>query len=417
LELAGRVNELGSSRRSSLVNRSLRTDWIGVVGLVACGAVIAFQVGKVPPSLPSARADLGLSLTQAGWTLSLISLLAATCGVAIGLAASSLGPARLALGGIVLGAIASLVSATANAPWQLLVLRGVEGVGFIAGLVALPTLIMRRTAVRDARLAMGFWSTYMPAGAATMMLIASAILTQGSWRVVWLIAGGSLLIAATILAAILFGRPLARIAAPIPRSSFAQNVATTARAPGPWLLGLCFGLYNGPWMIVAGFLPTLLVNAKGLTASQAAAATAVVAAANMVGNLSAGPLIARGAPRGPLIAVAAITMAGLAAGVFLEALPTGGRIASAILFSMVGGVIPGALFGAAPLLAPRPELLPAVNGMMLQGSNIGSVLAPPAAAALAEWAGWSAALWFIGASLVLSGLVGLALGAAERRCR
>ena len=48
---------------------------VALVGLlVAAGMVAAFHVGKVPPALPSIRAELGVSLQQAGWLLSAINL-------------------------------------------------------------------------------------------------------------------------------------------------------------------------------------------------------------------------------------------------------------------------------------------------------------------------------------------------------
>lgn len=39
--------------------------------------VAAFHIGKVPPALPSIRAELGASLEQAGWLLSIASATAA----------------------------------------------------------------------------------------------------------------------------------------------------------------------------------------------------------------------------------------------------------------------------------------------------------------------------------------------------
>ncbi len=52
-----------------------RTPWALVGLLVAAGIVAAFHVGKVPPALPSIREDLGASLRQAGWLLSIVNLI------------------------------------------------------------------------------------------------------------------------------------------------------------------------------------------------------------------------------------------------------------------------------------------------------------------------------------------------------
>lgn len=391
------------------------TVWWAVLVLVSCGAVVAFQVGKAPPSLPSLRTDLHLTLTQAGWTVSLLSVLAATCGVAIGLLAPSIGAGRMALAGLLLGGAASVAGSQATDATSLLAFRAVEGCGFIAALVAMPTLILRRSADRDVRFAMGLWSTYMPAGAATMMAAASLILAEHSWRAVWMAAGVAVLGAGAAVAVVL--KATATPSPPTASTSLVGNISDTARTPGPWLLGACFGLYNGPWFVVAGFLPTLLIDRYGMSQTHAALATAAVAAANIVGNLGAGYVLSRGVHRSTLVCFALATMALASLGVFLDIVPVAGRLAGAVLFSMVGGLIPGALFSAAPAAAPRPELLPAVNGMMLQGSNIGSVFAPPIAAWLVGIGGWPSVLWFTTASLGLSAIAAILLGRSERRRR
>ena len=64
-----------------------RTDWMLVGLLVASGIVAAFHVGKMPPALPSIRGDLGATLRQGGWLLSIINLTTAVGGMAIALTA------------------------------------------------------------------------------------------------------------------------------------------------------------------------------------------------------------------------------------------------------------------------------------------------------------------------------------------
>ena len=52
----------------------MRTPWPLIALLVAAGVVAAFHVGKMPPSIPSIRAELDVSLRQAGWLLSTMLL-------------------------------------------------------------------------------------------------------------------------------------------------------------------------------------------------------------------------------------------------------------------------------------------------------------------------------------------------------
>src|SRR6478752_3049852 len=147
-----------------------RTPWPLVGLLVVAGIVAAFHVGKVPPALPSIRAELGATLSQAGWLLSTVSLVTALGGMAIALTADRLGHRRLIILGTALCLAASLFGAMSGSIETLIAARIFEGLGFITVVVAIPTLLLRIAAPRDQRLAMAFWTTYMPAGAGSMML-------------------------------------------------------------------------------------------------------------------------------------------------------------------------------------------------------------------------------------------------------
>ena len=147
--------------------------------------VAAFHVGKAPPALPSIRAETGASLDQAGWLLSIVNLVTAIGGMAIALTADRLGHRRLILFGTAVSLATSLVGGTVASSGALVALRVIEGLGFICVVVAIPPLLVRIAALRDQRLALAFWSTYMPTGAGLMMLAAALTLRGLSWRWVW----------------------------------------------------------------------------------------------------------------------------------------------------------------------------------------------------------------------------------------
>ena len=160
-----------------------RTPWALIGLLVAAGIVAAFHVGKVPPALPSIRAELGATLRQAGWLLSTVNLISAVGGMAIALTADRVGHLRLVILGTTLSFVASLCGALCTSVDGLLATRVFEGLGFIAVVVAIPTLLLRISRPDDQRLVMAMWTTYMPAGAGTMMLISALVLPGTSWRI------------------------------------------------------------------------------------------------------------------------------------------------------------------------------------------------------------------------------------------
>jgi len=175
--------------------------------------VAAFHIGKVPPALPSIRAELGASLEQAGWLLSIVNLITAVGGMAIALTADRFGHRRLMILGTALCLVASLASAGAGSVSALLIGRAFEGLGFIAVVVAIPTLVLRLASAADQRLAMAWWSTYMPAGAGVMMLVAAIVLPGMSWRAAWIVAAGG---SALMLLALLWRALPSRALDPVP---------------------------------------------------------------------------------------------------------------------------------------------------------------------------------------------------------
>lgn len=371
------------------MNAAARTPWAAVAALVGAGVAVALHVGKVPGAVPLLRENLGLGLAAAGWVVSIFNLVAAGAGVAIGLAADRFGHARVALTGMVLVALASAVGATAPTAFVLLASRAVEGFGFILTAVSVPSLITQAVAPADRRIALGLWGANVPLGIGAMLLLGAPLLDGAGWRGLWLLASALTLIAAL---ALFFAARNARSSAPPQKTPLPAQLHELAARRGPWLLAAIFALYAGQYLAVVGFLPLILVEADGLSAPAAATLSALVVLANVLGNTAAGFVLRTGAPPHRLLVGASIAMAAGAALVFFAASGASLRLAGGLLFSAVGGLIPGSLFALAPEHAPRPQLLSSVNGLMMQGSAAGQFALPPLAAAVAAAGGrWSAA--------------------------
>jgi len=376
--------------------------------------VAAFHVGKVPPSIPSIREELGASLEQAGWLLSTVNLITALGGMAIALTSDRFGHRRLILLGTALCVAASALGAFAQSVDALLVGRVVEGLGFITVVVAIPTLLLRIARPGDQRRAMTLWATYMPAGAGSMMLIAAVVLPGTSWRIAWLVAAAAS--ALMLVALLLYALPRHELDRQlVKRRPVLHEMAEVATRGGPLAIALCFGAYSCCWFAVVGFLPTLQIERLGFATSTAAVVTALVTVVNVGGNVAAGWLLQHGWPRVALIVGAALSMAFCAAGIFIDGVPDLLRLLLAGVYSAVIGVIPGALFTAIPVHSPRPELVGASTGLLMQGSNIGGLLGPPVTAALVVSGGWSAAAWLTSTALGIAAAAGLFLHWRERR--
>jgi predicted MFS family arabinose efflux permease len=166
---------------------------------------------------------------------------------------------------------------------------------------------------------------------------------------------------------------------------------------------------------VIGFLPTLQTERLGFSTSTAAIVTAAVTIVNVAGNLAAGWLLQRKVPRVAVIVGATLSMAVCTVGIFVDGVPDIARLLLAGLYSAAIGVVPGCLFTAIPVHAPRPQLVGAATGLLMQVSNFGALLGPPIAAALVSAGGWPAAAWLTSVALVVAAMAGVFLHVRERR--
>ena len=395
------------------------THWPAVLAAALGGVAIAMNVGKVPLALPALRDELGLSLVQAGWVSSMLTTLAVVAALGFGLAAGRIGALRMVLGGLAVSALASLgalavPALSASAGFKLLMAtRFFEGAGFMAVSVAGPALISAATAPADRRFALGVWSSYMPAGAGLAMALSPLLLPSTGWRGLWLATAVVLAVAA---AAAWQQRAWYAPAGGSSHPAPAGPALAVLCQPLPWLLALAFGVWALQHFALIVWLPTFLKEQRGSSAGWVALLTCVMLLANVPGNLIGGALVQRGVPRGRLIAIAH-TLTGLCGlGLFNEALPDGQRYGLCVALSFIGGVIPAAVMSSSALLARNPRQIGALQGLIMQGSQLGQFIGTPLIAAVVAASGqWASARWVTAGAAALGVVLGLAAWRAEQR--
>jgi predicted MFS family arabinose efflux permease len=355
--------------------------WVLVAGVAA-----ALHVGKLAPALALLQAELGLTLFAAGVLLSAVQVAGMLGALALGALADTVGPRRSLISGLVLLALASGAGALAPGAAWLLGWRVIEGVGFL--LVVLPAPGLLRALVPAAQLPsrLGLWGAYMPLATAMALLLGPAVMAAVGWRGWWLLLA---LVCAAAAVAVWRAVPVLPAA---PRRAFIAPLRDTLVHGGPWLVGLAFGAYSSQWLAVIGFLPTIYAQA-GVGVGAMAVLTAAAAAANIIGNVASGRLLQRGVAAPVLLATGFVTMALAALTAF--ALPGDGaataalRYAAVLLFSAVGGLIPGTLFSLALRVAPGDHAVASTVGFMQQWSAAGQFAGPPlVAAAAVAVGGW-----------------------------
>ena len=373
--------------------------------VVLAGIVAAMHVGKVAPAIPILRAQLDVSLVQAGWLLSLSQMAGMLTAVFVGMFADGFGLRRSVLWGLVLlGLLSGLAGLTTSAP-QLLLMRAIEGAAILMVIVPAPALL--RSLVDPDRLstAMGFWGTFMPTGTATALLLGPALMAHFGWATWWETLG-----AIALLMALLFNMGVPRVAVAVagarPPAANLQRLRLVWRTPQVWRVALAFACYSGQWLVIIGFLPTLL-QTGGMSAGLAGTIAAIASAVNIVGNIAGGRLLQKGVPSQRVLGIAFATMA---AGAFVvfgtpSDTPLIVKLVAVLMFSGVGGMIPGSLFSLAVRAAPTEDTASTALGWTTQMSLLGQFSMPPIAAALATAHGSWGLTWVVTVSLSLIGIL------------
>ena len=246
-----------------------KTGW-GVVAIaLAAGLIAAAHVGELPPALPAIRAELGLDLISAAYLASLFSVTGMLVAVFIGVLADRVNHWRLTVAGLALMALSGFAGSFGGSGSQLLASRFLEGIGFLAVVVAAPSLIAETATGRDRQMALGLWPGYMPGGVSIAILLAPVLLAAGGWRGLWIaLAAVSAGFAALMLIA---GRTPSRIRTSANRGTGWTSFRAALAHPGPWLIAGCFALYGAQLYAIITWMPTLMIEGLVASASFAAA--------------------------------------------------------------------------------------------------------------------------------------------------
>ncbi|MFF3482282.1 DHA2 family efflux MFS transporter permease subunit [Streptomyces sp. NPDC002701] len=168
--------------------RPVPPTWV-VVALACAGQfLVVLDVSVVNVALPSMRSDLGLSAPGLQWVVNAYTIAFAGFMLLGGRAGDLYGRKRMFLVGLALFTLASLAGGLAQAEWQLLAARGVQGLG--AAVLAPSTLTILTSAVPEGAArarAIATWTAVGGGGGAAGGLVGGLLVDGLNWRWVLLI--------------------------------------------------------------------------------------------------------------------------------------------------------------------------------------------------------------------------------------
>lgn len=397
------------------MSHSQKTNWLLALIALATGVIAAVNVGKLPIALPFIRSELQLSLTQVGWLASTFNIMAMTLGVFFGLVVRQMGALRVCLLGHGLLVLGAALGAVAGNLSVLFLARFAEGIGFLSIVVAAPTLISANTNLQDRGLLLSSWSAYMPVGVMLASIFSPPIINSGGWRGVWWLAAALVAMSALVLAGAYRGQPASTFTAPQTMSSALKTLREVMRMPAAWLYAATFGLYTIQFWAVYTWLPTYLREERKFDPATIALLSGIFMLVHLPGTLFTGKLLQRGFSRSQLIIFTQAVLLLSAVGIFNAALPDAVRYGLCLLLAGLGGLIPASVLSATVPLARHPAQIAPMQGMFIQGSNLGQFISPLLISVIVSATGaWENSVFVSVPTALLGIAVGLVLYRLDR---
>lgn len=370
---------------------SIRDLWIILAGYLA-----AIHVGKLSAVIPILQQDLGLSFTQAGFSLSLVQGAGMLFALCIGALSEKVGLKRCLILALIILGLSSMAGLWIQHVAALYFFRFTEGIGFLTISLCAPAILKRISRAETLNFKMGLWSSYMGVGVSLAVFTIPMLLEYLSWQSIWAILGSLCLLIAVMIKRYLYLEAVTPVQPNRPQAgtentSFWQIIKVTLTHPPILCLAIIFACYTSQWITVTGFLPTLYVE-HGIDLKVAGALVSMVVLANLGGTFGAGMLLQGGWKPKTLLSTGFIAMLCSSLLTFAASswLSFELQFVSAVLFSLIGGMIPTTIFAITLRYAPRANAAAASVGLVLQVSACAQFFVPPLSAALVsttqQWA-------------------------------
>jgi MFS transporter, DHA1 family, tetracycline resistance protein len=385
------VGEVGRSDSDGGVKERLpREIWV----LVGTSFLIAIGYGLVAPILPVFVRSFDVGITAASLVISVFALVRLLFAPASGRIVSRFGEVPTFTIGLSVVALSTGACAFAGNYWQLLVLRGLGGIGSTMFTVSALSLLIRLAPVRMRGRASGMWATGFLLGNVIGPLVGGG-LGAVSLRAPFLVYAAVLVVVVCIALLLLRGRDgegAQQGAAAEPPARFG-----TALAHPTYRAALAASFANG-WAVLGvrvALVPLFVVEAMGQPEAWGGIALAVFAVGNAATLLLAGRLADRRGRRPPALAGLAVSAA--ATGVLGFLTDPALFLAASLLAGLGSGLInPSMNAAVADVIGSRAR-----GGTVLAGfqmaADLGAIIGPVLAGALAEVAGFPAAFAVSGA--------------------
>lgn len=376
-----------------------REIWV----LVAAAFVIAVGYGLISPVLPQFARTFDVGVAAASVVVSAFAFFRLVFAPAGGALVSRLGERPVYLVGLVIVAVSTGVSAFAQSYWQLLLFRGLGGIGSTLFTVSAMALLVRVAppTIRG-RVSSMYGSAFLVGG--MLGPVIGGALAELGLRVPFLVYGVTLLLAATLVGVSLRGTPLR--AAP---DAGQRPAMTTREALGDSAyraaLASFFANGWGNFGVRVAVLPQLAVAVTGQT--WVAGAALALAALGTALALQVSGRLADSLGRRPMV-LAGLVVSGLGLGILGLAHDTVVLLVLSVVSGVGAGLLNPAQQAAVADVVGNDRSGGSVLASAQMAQDAGAILGPVLVGVVADAWGFEVAFAVTGAVTVLAAVPWLA---------
>lgn len=368
--------------------------------LIAAAFAIAIGFGIVVPVLPQYAASFNVGVAAASAVISAFAFCRLIFAPAGGRILDKIGERRTYITGLVIVALSSFATAFAANYWQLLLFRGLGGIGSTMFTVSAMGLIVRLSPISErGRISGLYGSTFLIGG--ILGPVIGGLLAGFGLRAPFIIYGIAILIAAAVVFRLIAPEALGDRAsrATQPRMEFRE-----AWQFGPYRAALVSGFANGwtsygirvalvPLLVAAAFGAGPVLSGIALTIYAAGSAVALTFTGRLADQLGRKPLVITG-----LVVAGVMTIVvGVTENVYVFA------VASFLAGVGSGTLNPGQQAAVADVVGPNRS-----GGQVLarfqMSMDAGQIVGPIAAGAIVDATGFGWAFGLSGLMLILAAL-------------
>jgi MFS family permease len=386
--------------------------WVVLFALYMATLASPLNLFKLPPVMTIIMEQFKLNGSQAGYLMSIFSIMGFVLAIPAGYILKSFGIKLTGLVSVGAVTVGSAVGALATTARMLFVGRFIEGVGMGLIMVAAPLAISLWFPAQKRALPTGIWASSVGIGNVATLVLAPTLAVARGWQAVWW-AGAGFSALAFILFAILFRLPKREemYQTPAPAAATGEKPPSLLKGMANrsfWMVSIAFGCYNLVVMAMCSFLPTYLEIDRHYSRTfengflmNASFVTAFIMLASIFSGPAGGRISDRLGKRKLMILIPYFLMTLT----FLAPFTVTGWMIPAymLVFGIVGGPLAPILLASVPEVAPKPQLIGIGMSVAALGQNLGMFIGPTLFISIQEathsWAAagyWMIPICFVG---------------------